>query len=819
MTQQQQPTNNNNNNPLQEPLTNEPPTTTTAYYNNYQQQQQPLNYYQQQQPNYNTPNYYQQQQPYQQPLNYNNPPLQYQQQQPYLPHPPPPPPPQQQQPIIYNSSPLRPHHHHHINKPSAYNNSPQTTPFGSPKPHHHHHHHWKNNRHHIRSPASPRHPPPLFSPRSPYSSTSSPSTQGPQSPSSLPPIISHQQQQHQQPLLRGSLAQAKLRGHPIPTNSFKPEHIPFATLSLQHTPPHHQQHHHHHHHNKTALPKPPIHSQHALWVGNIPNDASHEELWKFFSAQPITTPTFKQQQLTGGAGVESIHLIARSNCAFVNYLSHAHLNQAISLCNGKPLRPLDPYCKPLLCRIRKPEDNIKSGVGAQRIGGLHRSWVKRSADHPPSSHHNQFNKHRHTLPPSSTTTQNTKNLHNNNNNRENIHQQQQQHSNSLNEPSTTNLRTSSTLTAASNQSQSTTSSFLASHFPRRYFILKAYTDEDLRISVDRSIWVSQAHNEPILDQAYRTSGEGVFLIFSANQSGSFFGYARMAGPIAGVRGRRQSLPPASPPTEASIKAAAGRTRSASIGTPDRALEGLFVDLPPSASPRALSPVLPELPLRWPGSPVRRSLPILGPPRTPQSVLQPSSTISNTTTPTLTKDPHSTNTTLPFTSPLLSHDHHQLIPDAHPAQILVQDRNQQSTHDDHHDNGDEEDDDEDDEDKLMSGKPFKVEWIRVQKLSFYRTKNLRNPFNGNREVKVSRDGTEVEPSIGAAIVAEIENEFNRHHHQHHHQHHQIHQVQQDQQIHHHQQELQQPIQQHQHHHTQPSSSSSGLPALQDQHFQA
>ncbi|WAQ85548.1 hypothetical protein PtA15_6A176 [Puccinia triticina] len=53
---------------------------------------------------------------------------------------------------------------------------------------------------------------------------------------------------------------------------------------------------------------------------------------------------------------------------------------------------------------------------------------------------------------------------------------------------------------------------------------------------------------------------------------------------------------------------------------------------------------------------------------------------------------------------------------------------------------------------MSGKPFKVEWIRVQKLGFYRTKNLRNPF---KEVKVSRDGTEVEPTVGAAIVAEIE----------------------------------------------------------------
>ena len=40
---------------------------------------------------------------------------------------------------------------------------------------------------------------------------------------------------------------------------------------------------------------------------------------------------------------------------------------------------------------------------------------------------------------------------------------------------------------------------------------------------------------------------------------------------------------------------------------------------------------------------------------------------------------------------------------------------------------EEEEEEEDSDRLMSGKPFKVEWIRVQKLGFYRTKNLRNPF--------------------------------------------------------------------------------------------
>lgn len=48
---------------------------------------------------------------------------------------------------------------------------------------------------------------------------------------------------------------------------------------------------------------------------------------------------------------------------------------------------------------------------------------------------------------------------------------------------------------------------------------------DLNLSVERGIWATQPHNEPILDQAFRTSKE-VWLIFGANKSGEFFGYAR-----------------------------------------------------------------------------------------------------------------------------------------------------------------------------------------------------------------------------------------------------------------------------------------------------
>ncbi|KAH9968602.1 YT521-B-like domain-containing protein [Russula dissimulans] len=88
-------------------------------------------------------------------------------------------------------------------------------------------------------------------------------------------------------------------------------------------------------------------------------------------------------------------------------------------------------------------------------------------------------------------------------------------------------------TSCSNRSDSfgsTNSSVLARYFPQRYFILKSRTQSDLDLSVERSAWATQQHNEEILDQAYRTSKD-VFIVFGANKSGEFYGYARMAGPI------------------------------------------------------------------------------------------------------------------------------------------------------------------------------------------------------------------------------------------------------------------------------------------------
>ena len=50
-----------------------------------------------------------------------------------------------------------------------------------------------------------------------------------------------------------------------------------------------------------------------------------------------------------------------------------------------------------------------------------------------------------------------------------------------------------------------------------------------------------------------------------------------------------------------------------------------------------------------------------------------------------------------------------------------------------------------------GKPFKIEWLATNRLPFYRTRGLRNPWNANREVKIARDGTELEMSVGRRLV--------------------------------------------------------------------
>ena len=50
-----------------------------------------------------------------------------------------------------------------------------------------------------------------------------------------------------------------------------------------------------------------------------------------------------------------------------------------------------------------------------------------------------------------------------------------------------------------------------------------------------------------------------------------------------------------------------------------------------------------------------------------------------------------------------------------------------------------------------GQAFGIEWQRLYDLPFSETESLRNPLNDDKPVKISRDGQELPPDIGEALV--------------------------------------------------------------------
>ncbi|OCK82469.1 hypothetical protein K432DRAFT_349016 [Lepidopterella palustris CBS 459.81] len=216
----------------------------------------------------------------------------------------------------------------------------------------------------------------------------------------------------------------------------------------------------------------------------------------------------------------------------------------------------------------------------------------------------------------------------------------------------------------------------AARVAEKFFIVKSLTLQDLELSVKNGLWATQSHNEETLNKAYE-SAENVYLIFSANKSGEYFGYARMASSIH------------------------------------------------EDATQIMGTVLPEQTDTLDTAAAPRSIP------TPATEFAPKGRIID----------DSARGTIFWEADLSDVEEDGVIG-------KEQDDKQNPNTAAIGDGGGE-------ENAATTaqtwGRPFKVEWMSTNRLPFYRTRGLRNPWNANREVKIARDGTELEPSVGKKLV--------------------------------------------------------------------
>ncbi|KAG0343525.1 hypothetical protein BG004_005241 [Podila humilis] len=285
------------------------------------------------------------------------------------------------------------------------------------------------------------------------------------------------------------------------------------------------------------LQKKPKELDKAMWVGNVLSDTTVAELQAVFEELPTETAEGDIEHDIP----ESIFILQKSNCAFVNYSSHEAVDRAVLRFHHKEFKSTRLVCRPRKDPGTDPHRSHKASGSGRSHHHPHLQQLQQLQQHQP--HHQG---HLHHMPDAAYFTHDrgllessrtTDRLSEHSSHSE-AHVRMDQmrldasplHYNSSSGGDGPMALAHLTYRDKTYSKQSQSSSSLG-YADCRYFILKSLSDEDLKLSVQYGLWATQPHLVPILNEAFNNSKD-VFLIFSANKSREFFGYARMMGSIS-----------------------------------------------------------------------------------------------------------------------------------------------------------------------------------------------------------------------------------------------------------------------------------------------
>ncbi|KFY83175.1 hypothetical protein V498_08250, partial [Pseudogymnoascus sp. VKM F-4517 (FW-2822)] len=248
--------------------------------------------------------------------------------------------------------------------------------------------------------------------------------------------------------------------------------------------------------------------------------------------------------------------------------------------------------------------------------------------------------------------------------------------------------------------------------PAKYFIVKSLTVEDLEMSVSNGVWATQSQNEAALNKAYETA-ETVYLIFSVNKSGEYYGYARMTSPVNQDPAAGIAFAPA-PTTSTNVASA---TTLDFVPVPGTGAALTDQDQPtatvtPASTTAPRGHIIDDSArgtIFWEADSVAGAADedSGGDSGSGGNSGGSSSGNSGGNSSALGVSP-SCDENLPFPS---------LAGAAGAAW----------------------------------GRPFSVEWESTRRVPFFRTRGLKNAWNAGREVKIARDGTEIETRVGRRLI--------------------------------------------------------------------